>query len=289
MAGNRSPLLLKFIKMKSLAIFLSSFCLLFTACKKKDSGVITPLPTSSQGNLKTIVYQNLPSPYYHFEYDANGRVNKAAFGSAAFTYNLLYQGDKVQEMKSVLAPTKISVSYQYDDAGRISFVKISNEDGSQVFKRGFLTYDNKNRLTELEWELNTPTGGYIVQRTLSFSYYADGNLSEKRDHRHLIDGKQQEALYIDRFEQYDDKVNTDGFSLLHESSEHLVLFPGVKLQHNNPAKLIRTGDGTNYEITYTYSYNNNKKPVQRTGSMLLTNGPQSGQTFQLVATYSYYE
>lgn len=274
--------------MKKLVNILLGLCLLFGACSKKDSGTVTPPPATEQRLLKTIVYQSLPSPYYHFEYDLNRQVSKASFASGAFTYSLHYQGSKLHEMKTVLAPTKIGVAYQHDNSGRISFVKISNEDGSQVFKRGFLTYDNQNRLTEIEWELNT-SSGFALQRTLSFNYYADGNLSEKKDHRHFIDGRQQEAIYIDRFEAYDDKVNGDGFSLLHETSEYLVLFPGVKLQHNNPGKLVRTGDGTNYEITYSYSYNSGKQPMQRTGNMLITNGPQAGQQFHLIADYSYYD
>jgi hypothetical protein len=164
---------------------------------------------------------------------------------------------------------------------------MSSEDESQLFKRAFLSYDNQSRLTEIEWELNTPAG-FIIQRTVSFLYNADGYLQEKKDHRHFIEGRQQEATYIDRFEQYDDKLNVDDFSLLHEPSEHLVLFPGIRLQHGNPAKMIRTGDGINYEIAYTYSYNSNKQPLQRTGSMLITNGPQAGQIFQITAAYSYY-
>jgi hypothetical protein len=274
--------------MKRFVILLSSLCLLTTACKKDNQGTTAPPPGNSTPLLKTVVYQNLPSPYYHFVYDGNGKMTNAAFASGAFTYSLSYQDDRVKEMRSILASTKISATYQYDNAGRISFIKISNEDGSQVFKRAFLSYDNQNHLTEIEWELNT-TAGFALQRTLSFLYYDDGNLQEKRDHRHFIEGRQQEATYIDRFEQYDDKLNVDDFSLLHESSEHLVLFPGVKLQHGNPAKIIRTGDGTNYEMTCSYSYNSNKQPVQRAGSMLITNGPQAGQTFQLSASYSYYD
>jgi hypothetical protein len=175
-------------------------------------------------------------------------------------------------MKSIAASTKISTTYQYDNAGRIS----------TVFKRGFLSYDLQGRLKEIEWELNT-TAGFALQRTLSFTYHTDGNLAERKDQRHFIEGKQAEALYIDRFEQYDDKLYVNGFSLLHESSEHLVLFPGVTLQRNNPAKQVRTGDGVNYEI----SYNGNKYPVQRTGNMLLTNGPQAGQSFLLGTSYEY--
>lgn len=272
--------------MKLFVSYLTGLLFLFTSCKKQDNQE-TP-PTNGQQRLKTIVYQSLPSPYYQFEYGANGQVNTVSFASGAFTYGLLYQGNQLHEMKSIVASTKINTTYQYDQAGRIAFVKISSADGSTTFKRGFLSYDGQNRLTELEWEINT-TAGFALQRTLNFTYYADGNVAERRDHRPFIEGKQPEALYIDKFEQYDDKVNVDGFSLLHESSEHLVLFPGIQLQRNNPAKVVRTGDGINYEISYAYAYDARKQPVQRTGSMLLTNGPQSGQTFILNASYAYYE
>lgn len=273
--------------MKSAFVWSLGFCLLFIACKKENSTVVTPPPGAKTPFLKDIVYQNLPSPYYYFEYNANGRVNKAAFASNAFSYNLSYLGNQLSEMKSDIASTKISTTYQYDNSGKISFVRINSEDGSTVFKRGFLTYDNQSRLREIEWELNTAIG-FALQRTLSFTYDIDGNLMERKDHRHFIEGKQPEALYIEKYEQYDDKVNVDGFTLLHETSEHLVLFPGIQLQRNNPAKLIRTGDGVNYELTYTYTYNANKQPVARAGNMLITNGPQSGQTFQLSTSYSYY-
>lgn len=272
--------------MKPLLILVSGLLFLFSSCKKDP--VRIPSPGTNIPLLKSIVYQSLPSPYYAFEYDANRKVNKAAFASDAFSYNLFYQDSKLVEMKSVTASTKISTTYQYDNAGRIAFVKMSSEDGNTVFKRGFLTYDNQNRLTEIEWEISA-TPGFVLQRTLSFFYHPDGNIAERRDHRHFIEGKQPEALYIERYEQYDDKVNVDGFSLLHETSEHLVLFPGIQLQRNNPGKVIRTGDGLNYEITYTYSTNTYKQPLQRTGSMLFTNGPDAGKTFQLNASYTYYE
>src|SRR5699024_5609635 len=136
---------------------------------KENSTVVTPPPGAKTPFLKDIVYQNLPSPYYYFEYNANGRVNKAAFASNAFSYNLSYLGNQLSEMKSEIASTKISTTYQYDNSGKISFVRINSEDGSTVFKRGFLTYDNQSRLREIEWELNTAVG-FALQRTLSFTY-----------------------------------------------------------------------------------------------------------------------
>ena len=277
--------------MKPLLIFISALLILVSSCKKENgNGPETPPPGTDMPLLKNIVYQSLPSPYYAFEYDAGRKVNKAAFASGAFTYTLRYQASQLIEMKSELASTKISTTYQYDNAGRIAFVKISSEDGSTEFRRGFLSYDNQNRLKEIECEASAGAGaGFELQRTLSFTYHTDGNVAERRDHRHFIEGKQPEALYIERYEQYDNKLNVDGFALLHESSEHLVLFPGIQLQRNNPAKIIRTGDGLNYEITYTYTYNTYKQPLQRTGSMLFTSGPDAGKTFQLSTSYTYYE
>ena len=275
--------------MKRLIVLISTVALVFGSCKKEGNIVDTPPPTGKELALKTIVYQHLPSPYYQFEYDVSGNITKAGFASGAFFYDVQYDGNHIREMKSTAASTKIRTLYEYDNTGKIVFIKIISEDGSAILKRCFLTYDELNRLKELEWETNSATGGFILQRTVSFSYYADGNVFEKKDQRHFIEGKQSEALYIDRFEQYDNKLNVDGFTLLHETSEHLVLLPGVVLQRNNPGKNIRTGDGINYEITYHYSYNSDKYPLQRAGSMLLTNGPQAGQRFQLNASYSYYD
>jgi hypothetical protein len=42
---------------------------------------------------------------------------------------------------------------------------------------------------------------------------------------------------VDLFEQYDNKVNVDGFSLIHDDFfDHLVLLPGVQLQKGNPGR-----------------------------------------------------
>ena len=134
---------------------------IFFSCKKERQPPIQPLPSEIKAPvvlLNNIVVPNLPSPYYHFEYDGSGKVSSAAFASGAFTYSLFYQANQLKEMKSISASTKINTTYQYDNTGKISLIKISSEDRSQVFKRAFLTYNSQNRLTEIEWELNTTTG-----------------------------------------------------------------------------------------------------------------------------------
>ena len=50
--------------------------------------------------LKDIVVPNLPSPYYHFEYDATGRVSAASFASGFTQYQVTYQGDQISELRN---------------------------------------------------------------------------------------------------------------------------------------------------------------------------------------------
>jgi hypothetical protein len=139
----------------------------------------------------------------------------------------------------------------------------------------------------MEWDVKV-AAGFVMERTLSFTYYADGNLRQLTDHRHAIDNQQPEATHIDRFENYDNKVNPDGFSLVHRNDDHLVLLPGIKLQKNNPLKSIRTGTGINYNISYTYTYNELNRPMVKAGDAVFTSGPDAGQHFQTHATFTYY-
>jgi len=123
---------------------------------------------------------------------------------------------------------------------------------------------------------------------MTFSYYPDGNLKELAYH-YLPLVTQTEATYTDRFEQYDNNINADGFGLLHnEFFDHLILLPGVELQKNNPAKETRIGDGVNYSVDYRYSYNDKNAPLTKIGDLIITNGTDSGRHFQTHAVYSYY-
>jgi len=272
--------------MKStILFFISVIFLASSSCKKETNPVPPPV---KEVLLKELVIQNLPSPYYYFEYNASGQVNKAGFASGTRFYEMQYESNRLREMKNQGITNRDRVIYEYDNQGRVVVIKLADEGGT-VYKRSFLTFDVNNRLKELEWELKVGTIGFAIERTLSFSYYPDGNLEERRDHRHFIDGRQSEALYVDRFEEYDNNINVEGFSLLHDGNEHLVLLPGLKLQINNPLKNKRTGDGVNYNISYTYTYNTAKVPTNKKGDMLLINGPQAGQHFELNTSYSYYE
>jgi len=261
-----------------------SLILVLISCHKQP--VVPDHVTTQSGFLKEIVLKNLPSPYYHFDYDGSGSIQTASFASGEASYTLQHNGNRISEVKNTSLGNKDRLGYVYEN-DKVVLITVTNQAGI-VYKRCFLTYDVNGRLEKLEWDLRQEGVGFANQRTLSFSYYADGNLSELIDHRHPITGIQPEAFYIDRFENYDDRINVDGFSLLHQHNEHLILLPGVKLQKNNPGKNTRLGDGINYVINYTYTYESRNLPTLKKGDAVFTNGSQAGQHFETESVYSYY-
>jgi hypothetical protein len=269
------------MRLKYLSLLLAIAIVLFSC--KKEKTTTTP-PPGNPVLLKDIVIPNLPSPYYHFEYNAAGSIIKASFASGLRLYDVAYSGGKISELKNNTLANKDRLQYIYNEAGKPDLIKYIDEAGT-IFRIATLTYAN-GQLRTIEWERKTAIG-FIRERTMAFIYQAGGNLLEITDHLHPLAG-QNEATYVSRFEQYDNKINTDGFMLIHEHNDHLLLLPGLPLQKNNPRKLIRSGDGVNYTIDYTYTYNDKNTPLTKTGDAVFTSGPNAGQRWQTNAAYSYY-
>jgi hypothetical protein len=257
----------------------------FFSCKKEKQDVVQ-IP-AKEIFLKDVVINTLPSPYYHFEYAVDGHITKAGFADAQALYELSYNGNRMREMKNLVAGNKDRLVYNYDNQNRISKIDIIDKGGIS-YKRCFLDYGENNRLQAMEWELKADIGGFVADRTVHFSYDANGNLLEKREQQFAIEGRQAAALYIDRFDDYDDKINTADFMLLHKNNEHLILLPGVVLQRNNPLSEIRSGSSVNYKIRYQYTYNSNRTISQRKGQVQILTGTGAGQEFESVTSFSYY-
>lgn len=236
--------------------------------------------------LQDIVIPSLPSPYYHFEYDPTGRLTVASFASDLRHYDVRYDNGRISEMKNTAVLNGDRLTYTYDDAGRVSVVKYVDASEA-VVAVVFLTYDGQ-KLTGLERDRRV-TGGFIVEKTMSLSYYPDGNVRQIVEHHPAIDAGQTEATTTDVFEQYDDKINVDGFSLIHdEFFDHLVLLPGVQLQKGNPARQTHTGDGVNYTVDYSYSYDDKNRPLTKNGELTFLNGTDAGRKFQTTSVFTYY-
>jgi hypothetical protein len=252
-----------------------------------DYGIEAPSPApTDKVLLKDVVIPRLPSPYYHFEYDNAGSIRSASFASGFTMYDVTYTGGRISEMRNNTLGNRDRLEYTYDDAGRVAVIEYVNPS-NVIFTTLFFSFAGE-KLTRIERNVRVD-GGFLIDKTMSFSYYADGNLRTLTVARPRIDGIQEATTAVDTFEQYDAGINVDGFSLIHdEFFDHLVLLPGVQLQQGNPGRQVRTGDGINFTVDYTYVYDDRERPRTKTGDLTITNGTQAGQRFQTLSEFTYY-
>ena len=270
----------KYLMILMLTVFLS--------CKKE---IVTPPPPPADPTppvlLKNVEIPHLPAPYYHFEYDASGKAKFVSFASDFTRYDIFYDGDRIVEMRNNILVNKDRLQYHYDNQGKVSFIEYADSTGV-VFSKSTFTY-NGPQLVKAE-RYYKDQSEFIVERTMTMIYNAEGNLKELTDHRPATNQGQIESTATWMFEQYDDKINVDGFSLLHpDFFEHLFLLPGIKLQINNPRKETLTGDGLHLKIEHNYTYNEKNLPVIKSSNITITNGSDSGRVIHDNTTFSYYE
>jgi hypothetical protein len=245
----------------------------------------SPTPPAPTVLLRDVVISSLPSPFYRFEYDSAGRIKAASYASGLRVYDVTYDGARIAETRDVAA-NRDRLQYVYDDAGRVGAILYLDASGA-VYTRIFFSYAGQ-LLTGIARERRVD-GGFIVDKSISLSYDTAGNLLVFTEHRPPIEGRQDETTTVDRYEAYDDRINVDGFGLIHtEFFDHLLLLPGVQLQKGNPARVTRTGDGINFTVDYTYTYDDSNRPLTKSGDITLTNGPDAGRKIPTRSEFSYY-
>lgn len=269
-----------------LLITLIAFAL--SACKKNKNTIPEPppdLPVPAPVLLKDFTVANLPSPYYHFKYNENKEITFASFGSGLLMYDVLYADGKIAELRSNTVVNKDTLRYSYNKDGLPDVVRYINENGA--FRFCSFSYNN-GKLTEAQWKLKT-AAGLELERTVNLAYYEDGNVAKVSDQKHAVAGR-PESGHATEFSQYDDKVNAGGFALLHDdgNSDHLLLYMQVALQKNNPGKLVLSNGMSDYQVDYTYTYDQKNQPLTRRGLVTMLSGPREGEQFISNATYSYY-
>lgn len=282
--------------MKTRYLLLIFFVITFTSCRKQHAGKPVPQPVTSVNSrplkLKDMIERSLPSPFYHFDYSDSGYVAKASFASGLSFYDLAYTNGKVSEMamnKDLPFDTKKDkLEYDYNN-GNVTAIRVIDKNGV-YYKKCLLTYSPSRQLQQLAWNVKIDNADFATELIMNFSYYADGNL-EKISYLFSAIDSQTAATYEDKFENYDDKLNADGFSLLHVNPFylHLILLPSVHLQVNNPHRVTHTGDGDNYTIDYTYTYDAKERPLEKRGDFVYTNGTAAGQHTGILTTFSYYD
>ena len=267
--------------MKKELLFAILFALL-VSCKKDYVPVVnTPPVVTPKILLKDYVSQNLPSPYYHFEYDASREVSFISFASDFERYDVTYSQGRINEIRNNILVNKDRLHYFYNNEGKVELIAYADSTG-KVYRFVDLFYAG-SKLVRLERSRSLPSAGEVLEKTITFSYYPDDNLKDIT-YRFLPQNGQPETHSTSHFEQYDNKINVDAFSLLHdEFFDHLVFLPGVQLQKNNPAKETRTGDGLNYIADYSYDYNDKNAPVTRRANVQTNTGQ-----VQFTNTFTYY-
>ena len=161
--------------------------MLFISCKKEHRPRVDPPAVPARHVLlKDITIPNLPSPYYHFEYSADSLVKKADFASGYTRYDVLYNGNRISEMRDNIIINHDTLRYQYDNAGKLALIKFINS-ANISYRLVFFSYEG-NRVNKIEWDQKIGDVGYIVDRTLSFAYYADGNVKTITEHRPPMNG-----------------------------------------------------------------------------------------------------
>lgn len=236
--------------------------------------------------LKDVVIPRLPSPYFHFDYDASGRLTGASYASELMKYDVRYDGGRISALTNITLSNRDTLKYVYDDSGRVLAIQYVNGSGT-VYTRIIFTFEGQ-QLRQLQRERKL-SDGFIIDKQMTFAYYPDGNVRDITEHHPAIDGEQTETSMVDHYENYDTKINVDGFSLLHtEFFDHLVLLPGLQLQLGNPARQTHTGDGDNYVVDYTYSYDAENRPLTKSGDLLFLSGSSAGMRFQTLSQFSYY-
>jgi len=258
---------------------------LFIGCKKQPE--TPPPPPAPLVLLKNVVEDRWPSPYYHFEYDASNKVSLMSFASDYNRYDVVYSGDRITQMRNNVMENRDRLQYSYNNEGKVDLIKYVDSTGI-VYKTVDLFYDGP-RLVKLD-HARRSAAGFVPEKTITMSYNIDGNLMDITYHFLPFDGIPG-GTSTNHFEQYDNKINVDGFSLVKDEGfnhQHFFLLPGVQLQKNNPGKETRTGDGVNYTVDYTYTYNDKNAPLTRKGSLVILNTNLAGQRSEINSTFSYY-
>ena len=271
---------------------VAMFVLVFSACRKQYPYPPPPSAAARKILLKDITIPGLPSPFYHFEYNPDSTVSKVAFDDDLATYTVLYTNNKIAEMRNNAGGPDFlnhdTLRYVYDGTGKVRVIHFINRSGV-IFRRVHFVY-NGDRVTAINWEQGVDDH-FVTDRTLTFGYYADGNVKTIATHDADPQGSTAGSNSTTLFEQYDDKFNVDDFSLVHSGiNDHLFLLQGFRLQKNNPGKVTFTQDShvNDNIVLNTYTYNNDSTPSLKKGAQTFIGSALPGQTFSISTHYTYY-
>ncbi|HTI10862.1 MAG TPA: hypothetical protein VL832_19965 [Puia sp.] len=262
--------------------FLFLILLVSLQCKKHGEDP-PPLNDARTVLLKTATLQNLPSPYYYYEYDDRHYVTRVGFAAGTRLYNMEYTGGRVTKMTE----TKSGRVCRYVYTGKnVTEINESDASGNQRFSYRF-SYNAQELLSQIIW-VEFPDGrtGDIIKKA-QLSYFPDGNLSALQRYSLTASGGLEPSTLF-QFSDYDTGLNVDDFYLVEDFFDTFLFLPRVKLQKNNPRHGKIIGSVSEFDLTYSYQYNDKKWPLSVTETTLQTKGPNPGDTQVYTNQFSYY-
>jgi len=270
---------------RELMAFVAIMLIAVVGCKKDTHypPQHPPVPVDDARTvlLKDVVAQSLPNPYFRFTYDDQHYVTQINFASGLNIYNVEYENKRVKKMTNINNNNTLLYSYHNNRVSEIN--EFSGTTGNKGLTYQF-SYNNNNQLTQvLWWEFFTDSNGKLFKKSV-LTYYPDGNL-EAIDSYNTGNGPLSLAKR-DEFSNYDNQTNVDDFYLLEDFFDSFLFLPQVKLQKNNPKKQLILGEINDFQIDYTYEFQNNL-PVKKTGIFRQTRGGNSNPV-QFVNQLTYY-
>lgn len=262
--------------------FYLIFMLAAIACNKDEKPVRSSVIDARPVQLKRMVSEGLPSPYFQFTYDSSSYVTRIEHAAGLLQYNLQYENGRLVRMANNTVVNHDTLVYFYQD-NRVSRINLVEAGGHKV-QEIELSYDEQQRLKELRWNKMNADFSTSLTRKLVFEYNAQGNLSKFEDYRNL--GSGLELIQTHLYEKYDDKVNVEANFVIKDVFEHFIFLPQVQLQKNNPLAEKIIGRQNDYSISYNYTFNNGL-PVNRVTEMKQTRGASVGTSIRANTVYSY--
>jgi hypothetical protein len=275
--------------MYKLSLGLAFTLLIIIGCNKNVDLTRSSLPLPGINDARTILLkdidaENLPAPYFHFEYDSMHYVKKISFASQLFVYHVEYENGRVKKM--INEPNQNSLIYRYNDSNQVSAInEFSGATGKLAFKYQF-AYNSAGQLVQFFSYKYSETGEADLIKRADLAYYADANLATLNLYYAQASGLLQWASKEEFFD-YDKKPNVDDIILLKDFFSSYLFLPQVKLQINNPVRVNVTSDVNEYQISNSYEYQNNL-PLVKFSLVNQTKGGNGQGPIQVSTHYSYY-
>jgi hypothetical protein len=277
------------MKLSPLSYFSVLVFFVVISCRKDNiqnspPPVDEPVSDARTVLLKSIVEPGVPNPYFSLSYDANGFATGITFADSMHIYQLSYKNKRVDKVIN----TTFNQSLQYYYSGKhVSYISQVNGEGIKISSYSF-HYNASGLLKTLMWFDFISDTDSVCTRKVQLDYTPGGNLSSYEDYRgNESDHYALKLIATHTYSNYDNGVNVDDFGIFKEFFSQLLFLPQVKLQKNNPGVEIIQGVTTDLRLDYHYRYQNGL-PVEKSGTLKVTRGPNTGSEFPFSVQMNYY-